>query len=78
MLQHKQENYISYNKCTGDGISHPDSSDLPLLLVPDPFAGARKTPLGGLHYHLGADECCLALKVTDTEDASTSTHPEFG
>lgn len=47
------------------------------LLVPDPFPGARKTPFRGLHYHLGADECCLVLKVTDTEDTSTNTHPDF-
>lgn len=32
------------------------------LLVPDPLSGARKTPLRGLQYHLGAGECCLALK----------------
>lgn len=47
------------------------------LLVPDPFTGARKTPLRGLLYHLGANEGCLALEVTDKEDASTSTHPDF-
>lgn len=48
------------------------------LLVPDPFTGVRKTPLTGLHYHLGADEGCLAFKVTGKKDASTSTHPDFG
>lgn len=47
------------------------------LLVPDSFTDSRKTPLRGLHYHLGADEYFLALKVTGKEDASTSTHPDF-
>lgn len=46
------------------------------LLVPDPFlTTVRKTPLRGLHSHLGADECCL--KVAGKEDANTSTHPDF-
>lgn len=47
------------------------------LLLPDSFTGSRKTPLRGLHYHLGADEYSLAVKVTGKEDASTSTHPDF-
>lgn len=37
-------------------MSHGDGSVYLELLAPDPSTGVRKTPLTGLHYHLGADE----------------------